>query len=81
MADRNSLHRNKLEDFKVWLVGKGYNPVENHAQHEALRWKVKGQPMPIIFNGKSSEHLSCNQSSLNFVYEFINQSKERINET
>lgn len=73
MANRNSLHRNKLEDFKLWLIGEGYKPIENNAQYEVLRWKVKGQPMPIIFDGKSTEHLSCNQASIDFVRKFINQ--------
>lgn len=75
MANRNLLHRSKLGEFINWLVSKGYEPKPGYADFEALRWKVAGKPMPIIFDGKSPEHLSCNEASVNIVYEFINESK------
>ncbi len=77
MNRKNILHRNKLSEFRLWLIANGQRPVENAAAFEVLRWKVAGKPMPIIFDGKSSEHLSCNEASMSFVYEFINEkSKE-----
>ena len=75
MACRNILHRNKLNDFKDWLINRGHHPICNNANFEVLRWKVKGSPMPIIFDGKSKEHYSCNESSVRFVRDFINDSK------
>ena len=71
MANRNILHRSKLEDFTTWLKDNGYHPVKNNAQFEVLRWKVKGQTMPILFDGKSSEHFSCNEASTPFVLSYI----------
>tara|TARA_R110000772_G_C13098671_1_gene419434 strand:- start:370 stop:603 length:234 start_codon:yes stop_codon:yes gene_type:complete len=73
MARRNLLHRNKLLEFNYFLIANGYSPVENAAAFEVLRWKVKGSPMPIVFNGKSKQHLSCNEAAVPFIKMFINQ--------
>lgn len=73
MARKNILHRSKLEEFTAWLNAEGFEPVERAANFEVLRWKVKGQPMPIIFDGKSPEHFSCNDASVQTVYKFINR--------
>ena len=72
MARKNLLHRNKIAEFRSWLIGNGYSPIENAAAFEVLRWKVKGSAMPIIFDGKSKEHLSCNEAAITFVSSFIN---------
>jgi hypothetical protein len=72
MARRNLLHRNKLADFKLWLMMMNYSPIANAADFEVLRWKVKGSPMPIIFDGKSKQHLSCNEAAVPFIKMFIN---------
>lgn len=76
MSNKNVLHRSKLEDFIQWLVDKGHSPIKNAASFQVLRWKVKGSPMPIIFDGKSPEHFSCNAASIDFVYDFIKESKK-----
>jgi hypothetical protein len=73
MARKNILHRNKIEEFTGWLIANGYDPVDNAVNFEVVRWKVSGSPMPIIFNGKSKEHLSCNEAAVPFVKMFINQ--------
>lgn len=71
MAIRNVLHRDKLDDFKSWLSENGFTPLEPKGDFEMLRWKnTKGQPMCIIFNGKSSEHLSCNNAARPLVLKF-----------
>ena len=77
MARKNILHRSKLEEFKAWLPKNGYVPIEKAAAFEVLRWKVIGSPMPIIFDGKSSEHFSCNDASVATVCKFINETKEQ----
>ena len=76
MANRNLLHRNKLAEFCIWLNSKGITPIENPAQFQVIAWNVKSGPKPIIFNGKSSEHFSCNEASVPFVRDFINENKE-----
>jgi hypothetical protein len=73
MARRNLLHRNKIEEFTFWLSVNGYVPIANAANFEVLRWKLIGQKTPIIFDGKSKQHLSCNDAAVPFVRMFINQ--------
>lgn len=74
MADRLTLHRNKLELFKLWLGDRALPPV---GKWEVVRWKgPSGQPMRIIFdNTKSSEHLSCNDAAYKDVRAFIEERK------
>ncbi|WP_417764657.1 hypothetical protein [Shewanella chilikensis] len=82
MAARNLLHRTKLEEFKEWLE-KNYGWVirEPKGIYEVLRWdnrsddKYKGV-MPIIFNGKSKEHFSCNEAAAQYVKKFIKETKK-----
>jgi len=75
MAIRNVLHRSKLEDFKAWLSKNGFVPLEPKGTFEVLRWKVIGQPMGIIFDGKSPEHLSCNNAARPMVFKFVTEAR------
>jgi glutaredoxin-related protein len=72
MENRNLLHRSKIHQFKAWLILWGYEPEKNDKNRQVLRWKVKGSHMPIIFDGKSSEHFLCNDAAVPFVKNFIN---------
>lgn len=77
MARRNLLHRNKLEEFKQWLEKRHLTVMPPKGCYEVLRFKhpEDGFPMPIIYNGKSPDHLSCNESAITFVKRFIRDSK------
>ena len=81
MANRNLLHRSKLGEFKLWLNENGFNTIDNPAMYQALSWKVSGGPMPIIFDGKSIEHFSCNEASIPYVDSFIRYNKEQKSKT
>jgi hypothetical protein len=74
MANRNLLHRNKLNDFIAWL---GDRSLPTKGKWEVARWKgPKGQPMRIIFdNDRSCEHLSCNDAAYKDVRRFIKETK------
>lgn len=78
MASKNLLHRSKLEEFKEWLE-KNYGWViqDTKGIYEVLRWSKGeyGEPMKIIFNGKSKEHYTCNEASIPYVKKFISESK------
>lgn len=78
MANRNTLHFNKIDSFRKWLSDNGYKiGIENTLAQEVLRWKgQKGEPMPIIFHGQSNQHLSCNESAIGYVKKFIRENKE-----
>lgn len=60
----------------LWLTENGHEYSERPAMHQMVSWKVKSGPKPIIFDGKSSEHFSCNDASVPFVMDFINKPKE-----
>ena len=76
MANRNLLHRSKLAEFMLWLTENGHDYVEKPAMHQVISWKAESGPKPIIFDGKSSEHFSCNEASVPFVCDFINKPKK-----
>ncbi len=76
MAKKNLLHRNKLEQFKQWLIDKGYEPESNCGVYEVLRWSF-GADMPMIFNGSAKDHYTCNESSIRFVRQFISETNKK----
>lgn len=77
MRTRALLHRNKLEDFKKWLLANGYEYKENQGTYEILRWKGKaGQPIPMIYDRDRGDHLTASNSAYSFVRRFIRQRKE-----
>ena len=76
MAIRNVLHRTKLDEFKSFIEELGYTLLKPKGDFEVMRWQNdKGKAMPIIFNGSSPEHLSCNNAARPFVYKFTRQKK------
>ena len=76
MANRNTLAKSKLGEFKSYVEGLGYLvETENPAPFQVLRFKLPKQPMAILFNGKSPVHYSANESAIPFVNKFINQLK------
>ena len=75
MANRNLLHRAKLKPFIEWLSDQGIPPLQPKGDFEVLRFDADGY-MPIIFNGKSPAHYSCNEAAIPYVRKFISQSKK-----
>jgi len=76
MANRNTLHKSKLEDFKKFVESLGYefgNPILG--SHEVARFKIKGHPMGIIFKSKSNVHYSVNEAAHPFVSKYIRSKK------
>jgi len=77
MANRALLHRNKLEDFKKWLVENGYNPTAGKSLWEVIRWKGrKGEAMPIIFDkSNAKEHYTCSYTAIWYVRKWLREIK------
>lgn len=78
MANRHTLHINKLDSFKKWLVKDGWEllPLSNN-HYEVLRAKKGGKQYPlIIYSGKSSEHLSLADRDMSVVGAFLRDSKK-----
>lgn len=78
MANRHTLHINKLDSFKKWLVKDGWEllPLSNN-YYEVLRAQKAGKQYPlIIYSGKSSEHLSLADRDMSVVGAFLRDSKK-----
>lgn len=60
MANRHTLHINKLEDFKKWLAKDGWEIEEPKGIYEVLRARKYGRQNPLIVYTKADvkEHLS-----------------------
>ncbi|MDB4575401.1 hypothetical protein N9112_00395 [bacterium] len=72
MANRNTLHRNKLDAFIEWLQSEGHKLSPPIGAYEVLRWKGKsGEPMPIVFDRHGGDHLVLNGSAENYVKRWL----------
>ncbi len=77
MAYRNVLHKSKLEDFKNWLISKGWIIKIPKGEYEVLRAVKDGEKPLIVFTRlKVKEHYSVPDSHIELVYQFINERKE-----
>jgi len=78
MAQRNLLHRSKLEDFKKYLVKNGWVLQDTKGTYEVLRavnLDVQKRPL-IIYDGKSKEHFSIDDRDFAIVRDFLNGGKD-----
>lgn len=78
MAIRNILHRSKLENFKEYLISKGWVMQETKGLYEELRAVnpyVMKRPL-IIYDGRSKEHLSVDDRDLGIVRDYINHRED-----
>lgn len=77
MACRNILHRSNLDDFKDYLITKGWVMQDTKGVYEVLRAinpEVQKRPL-IIYDGKSKEHLSVDDRDFGIVRDYINNRK------
>lgn len=78
MARRNILHRNKLENFKEYLISKGWVIQDTKGIYEELRAvnpEVMKRPL-IIYDGRSKEHLSVDYRNFGIVRDYINHRED-----
>lgn len=75
MATRNLLHKSKLEDFKKWLIKKGWKIEDPKGIWEVFR--ARSQKRIIIFYDTidSKEHYSIPENCNDIVRRFINENK------
>lgn len=78
MANRNTLHINKLEDFKEWLIKEGWEIESTKGAYEVLRARKQGRKSPLIVYGKSDakEHLSVMDRDEGVIRAFLRDCKE-----
>lgn len=73
MADRRTLHINKLEDFKKWLVKDGWRIEEPKGIYEVLRARKPGRQHLLLIYKKDSakEHLSFMDRDAGVIRAFL----------
>lgn len=72
MATRNMLHKDKLKEFELFLVNKGYAivPISNNP-YEVLRAKKDKDNVIIYKKANAKEHLSVMEKDVRLVNEFL----------
>lgn len=75
MAERGTLHKNKLEDFKVWLECTGWTLELCKGYYEVIRAR-KGKRLVLIFDNNNTAHLSYAPTAHDVVMSFIRSRKE-----
>lgn len=80
MANRNTLHKTKIDEFKSFIKWLGYKEEKPKGQFEVMRFKIPGHPVGIVFNGKSPEHYSLNNAAAFFMGRFNNKEHLKANQ-
>lgn len=78
MANRCLLAKNKLEDFKQWLISKGWQIQEPKGEYEVLRAvnkEVRKKPLIIFTKIDAKLHYSIQDSDTSIVREFLDEGK------
>lgn len=77
MANRNLLHKSKLEDFKAWLIDKGWTVQEGKSTWEVMRARNCHRNEPLIVYAKKGlkEHYSIMERDIDIVKGFIEDCK------
>lgn len=78
MANRYTLHINKLKAFKEWLQDDGWKLEETKAPYEVLRARKPGKTNPLLLYKKDNakEHLSVMDRDYCVVRAFLKSKKE-----
>lgn len=82
MANRHTLHVNKIDDFKEWLIKDGWSIQSNKGYYEALR-AVKNRRTLIVYFRSSNrlQHYSVSDKDAGVVRAYLRDKKGRKNET
>ena len=82
MANRHTLAITSLEDFKEWLISKGWQIEPTKGYYEVLRARHKDYKYPLIIHKKSDAtmHLSIDERQLRIYKQYFNEKKGKGNE-
>lgn len=72
MANRNTLHINKLEDFKNYLSCIGFEIQPTKGFYEVLRAKKDKRTVIVYEKSEAKEHLTVQDKDTDLLREFIN---------
>lgn len=80
MANRNSLHVSKLQEFRAFCEGRGWIVAAPKGEFEVLRMTKPNEQVPLIVHRRLAsrtktelQHLSVHGHSERMVRKFLNQ--------
>lgn len=78
MADRHTLHFNKLDSFKKWLIKNDWEmkPLSK-SQYEVLRATKNGKWVIVYVKDEATEHYSLTENSISVVNQWLREMKIR----
>lgn len=78
MANRHTLHSNKLDALRTWLIKTGWTIEEPKGIWEVLRAKKAGRQNPLIVYQKTNkEHLSVLDRDIDIIKDFLRDNKKK----
>lgn len=78
MANRHTLHSNKLDVFRKWLIKTGWTIEEPKGIWEVLRAKKAGRQNPlIVYQKMNKEHLSVLDRDIDIIKDFLRDNKKK----
>lgn len=77
MADRHTLHRGELENFKQWLVDNGWDILPTKGNYEVLRARRYDWPRPLLVHERAGagDHYSIDERDMRFYRTYFNQKR------
>lgn len=74
MANRHTLHSNKLDAFRKWLIKTGWTIEETKGIWEVLRAKKAGRQNPlIVYQKMNKEHLIVLDRDIDVIKKFLQE--------
>lgn len=81
MADRCTLHVNKLEAFKVWLQDNDFDYRPGKGEYQVLQVQTKRHGWQVVFKrADMPEHYSINDKLYPIVKRFIKEGRRYHND-
>lgn len=79
MADRHTLHKGDLENFKKWLVTHGWDILPTKGDHEVLRARRDDWPRPLLVYEKvdGGDHYSIDERDLRIYRTYFNEKRRK----
>jgi len=76
MANRNTLHINKLDDFKKWLLSDGWEILDTKGDYEIIRAIKDKRLLSGYKKLEAKEHISLLDRDMDIVRAYLKARKE-----
>ena len=79
MANRYTLHIDKLEEFRQYLNRRGISHRDGRGTYQVLQVRLGGCWHAVFKKSRAKEHLTIPAPLTDLLYQFINQKKQYNN--